>query len=125
MTSPPQTTVPVPPEPPGSPVIVQGPDPNWIIPQVVEAIAIVFVVAAITIAAVKIFGPLIAAWARRLEGRGGDSALRGELEQVRQELAEVDSLRARIGELEERVDFTERLLTNQRSEAQLPRGGQA
>jgi Tfp pilus assembly protein PilO len=112
---------PVPPDP--TQVIVQGPDPNWIIPQVVEAIAIVFVVAAITIAAVKIFGPLIAAWARRLEGRGGESALRGELEQVRHELAEVDSLRARVGELEERVDFTERLLANQRSESQLPREG--
>lgn len=121
MTSPRQTPAPVPPELP-APVVVQGPDPNWIIPQVVEAIAIVFVVAAITIAAVKIFGPLIAAWARRLEGRGGDSTLRGEVEQLRQEVAEVDSLRARVGELEERVDFTERLLANQRPES-LPRGG--
>jgi Tfp pilus assembly protein PilO len=109
---------PAPPAPPELPVIVQGPDPNWIIPQVVEAIAIVFVVAAITIAAVKIFGPLIAAWARRLEGRGGESALRGEIEQLRQEVAEVDGVRARVAELEERVDFAERLLANPRTEVQ-------
>jgi len=115
--------VPVPPAPPTAPVVVAGPDPSFFIPQIVEAIAIAFVTAALTIAAVKIFGPLVAAWARRLEGRGGDSALRGEIEQLRQELGEVDALRARVGELEERVDFTERLLANQRSDAQLPRGG--
>jgi Tfp pilus assembly protein PilO len=117
------TQVPAPPAPPEVPVIVQGPDPNWIIPQVVEAIAIVFVVAAITIAAVKIFGPLIAAWARRLEGRGGDSTLRGEIEQLRQDVAELDGMRARVAELEERVDFAERLLVNPRAEVPSQREG--
>jgi hypothetical protein len=116
---------PAPPAPPELPVIVQGPDPNWIIPQVIEGIAIAVIAIAVTIAAVKIFGPVFAAWARRLEGRGGESLLREEIDQLRQEVGEVDALRARIGELEERVDFTERLLTNQRSEAQLPRGGPA
>jgi len=116
-------TPPVPPDPAPLPVIVSGPDPNFLIPQIIETIGIVVVAIAVTVAAVKIFGPLIAAWARRLEGRGGESSLRGEIEQLRQELGEVDSLRGRIGELEERVDFTERLLANQRSEAQLPRGG--
>jgi Tfp pilus assembly protein PilO len=119
------TQTPAPPAPPEIPVIVGGPDPNFLIPQIIETILIGVVMIGLTYAAVKIFGPLIAAWARRIEGRGGDSALRGELEQVRQELAEVDGLRARVGELEERVDFTERLLANQRSESQLPRGGPA
>jgi Tfp pilus assembly protein PilO len=80
-------------------------------------------VAAITIAAVKIFGPLIAAWARRLEGRGGESTLRGEIEQLRQDVAELDGMRARVAELEERVDFAERLLVNPRAEVPSQREG--
>jgi len=36
---------------------------------------------------------------------------------------EVDQLRERMGELEERLDFTERLLAQQRESAALPPGG--
>jgi len=38
-------------------------------------------------------------------------------------LEEVDVLRERMGELEERLDFTERLLAQQRETAGLPPGG--
>jgi Tfp pilus assembly protein PilO len=114
--------VPAPPAPPEVPVIVQGPDPSWIIPQVIEGIAIAVIAIAVTIAAVKIFGPLFAAWARRLEGRGGES-LRGEIEQLRQDVAELDGMRARVAELEERVDFAERLLVNPRAEVPSQREG--
>jgi hypothetical protein len=38
-------------------------------------------------------------------------------------LAEVDQLRDRLGELEERLDFTERLLAQQRDAPGLPPGG--
>ncbi len=115
---------PAPPAPPQTPApVIVGPDPNFLIPQIIEAIAIGVVAIAITVAAVKIFRPLIAALARRVEGRGGESALQAEVDQLRHEVAEVDNLRARVAELEERVDFTERLLTRQASEVQLPRGG--
>jgi hypothetical protein len=40
-----------------------------------------------------------------------------------QVLEAVDVLRDRVGELEERLDFAERLLAQQRDPAQLPRGG--
>jgi hypothetical protein len=36
---------------------------------------------------------------------------------------EVEDLRRRVGELEERVDFAERLLTEQREAAKLPQPG--
>ena len=36
---------------------------------------------------------------------------------------EIDLLRERMGELEERLDFTERLLAQQRDAAELPPGG--
>ncbi|MBA3554666.1 MAG: hypothetical protein H0W29_07915 [Gemmatimonadales bacterium] len=38
-------------------------------------------------------------------------------------LAEVDSIRREVGELQERVDFTERLLMQQQERAQVARGG--
>jgi hypothetical protein len=52
---------------------------------------------------------------RKIEGSaaGHDSMLAGEVEQ----------LRDRMGELEERLDFAERLLARQREGAELPPGG--
>jgi Tfp pilus assembly protein PilO len=69
------------------------------------------VVAAVTL----VLWPLVRALARRLEGKGGkDPALQRELEQLQQRLAEVDALHSRVAELEERLDFTERLLARSR-----------
>lgn len=61
------------------------------------------------LAAVAIFkGPLGQALATRISGRSPDS----EPAEIAPEIyAELDELRARVGELEERVDFSERLLT--------------
>ena len=51
------------------------------------------------------------ALARRLEGKGAtDAALRAEVEQLQQRLGEVDTLHQRVAELEERLDFAERML---------------
>lgn len=46
---------------------------------------------------------------RRLEGRGG-SALDGELDDLRARVEQLEAERAHLLELEERVDFTERVL---------------
>ena len=68
-------------------------------------------VIAMLIAITIILWPLVRAFARRLEGKGNpDSALHAEVEQLHTRLADMDSLHARLLELEERVDFTERLL---------------
>jgi hypothetical protein len=75
-----------------------------------DAVAIV----ALAIAVVKIFtGPIGAAIADRIRGRAGsaeDPAL----------AAEVDQLRGRLAEVEERLDFAERLLAKVREADQLP-----
>ncbi len=55
------------------------------------------------------------AWARRLEA-GGRPADQGET------AAELQDLRARVAELEERLDFTERVLASQRESPQLGAG---
>lgn len=111
----------VPPVPPTPPPPF---DPNLIFlndggPPVV----LLIVIAALT-AAVIILWPVMRALGRRLEGKGGgDAALRAEVEQMQARLGEVDSLQHRLAELEERVDFTERLLAQAHdSQARVIRG---
>ena len=87
--------------------------------------AIVMIVLAALTAVTLVLWPLARALARRLEGRGGaDAALRSELEQLHDRLAEVDGLQQRVAELEERLDFAERLLARgPAATAPLQRGG--
>jgi Tfp pilus assembly protein PilO len=97
---------PVPPPPPSAQF-----DPNLIFMNEGGPPTIVFIVVAALAATVIILWPLMRAFGRRLEGKGGgDAALRAEVEQLQLRSAEVDSLHHRVAELEERVDFTERLL---------------
>ncbi len=81
--------------------------------------SLLIVIAALA-ATVIILWPLMRAFARRLEGKGNtDPALKADVEQLQAQLGELDTLQARVLELEERVDFAERLLAH---EAQDPRG---
>ncbi|HZN97647.1 MAG TPA: hypothetical protein VFB61_07960 [Gemmatimonadales bacterium] len=98
-----QATPPTPPTLPFDPNLIFQSDGG---PPVV----LLIVIAALT-AAVIILWPLMRAFGRRLEGRGtGDPALRAEIDHLQARLGEVDNLHHRVAELEERVDFTERLL---------------
>ncbi len=111
--------VPVPPVPPVPPI---GPpfDPNLLFMN--DGISPVFVLIPVAafIALTIILWPIMRAFARRMEGKGNtDSALRAEVEQLHTRLAEMDSLQARLVELEERVDFTERLLAQAQQPARL------
>ena len=72
-------------------------------------------------AVVMITYPLVRALARRLEGRAApDSALAADVEELRARVAELELHQGRVHELEERIDFTERLLAQQREQARLP-----
>ena len=108
---------PVPPTPPQVPF-----DPNLIfMNHGGPPIVLLMVIAALT-ATVIILWPIMRAFGRRLEGKGAaDPALRADVEQVHARLAEMDALQARISELEERVDFTERLLAQNREPDRLQR----
>jgi len=78
-----------------------------------DAVAIV----AIVVGLVKILGPVVGAFAERIRRDGhesGDAAL----------AADVDHLRGRLAEVEERLDFAERLLARAREADQLPGGAQ-
>jgi hypothetical protein len=108
---------PVPPTPPQVPF-----DPNLIfMNHGGPPIVLLIVIAALT-ATVIILWPIMRAFGRRLEGKGGgDAALRSEVEQLHTRLGEVDTLQARVAELEERVDFAERLLAQGREPDRLQR----
>jgi Tfp pilus assembly protein PilN len=105
------------PNPPSIPV-----DPNLILTNM-DSPAIVMIFLLVTTACTIVLWPLARALARRLEGRGGHDAvaLRGEVEHLQQRLGEVDQLQIRIADLEERLDFTERMLAQSREPDRLQR----
>ncbi|MEP6571370.1 MAG: hypothetical protein ABJD11_01700 [Gemmatimonadota bacterium] len=86
--------------------------PFWMV--LPPGIALVMVIA-VVVGMTTLLLPLARAFARRLDGRGHeDATLRADLEQMRGRLTEVDSLQLRLAEMEERLDFTERMLAQQR-----------
>jgi hypothetical protein len=100
-----QAIPPVPPTPPHVPF-----DPNLFLMNA-DAPALVMMVVVVMAAFTIVLWPIARALARRLEGRGSvDAALHAEVEQLRHRIGEVDALQVRMAELEERLDFTERLL---------------
>jgi Tfp pilus assembly protein PilO len=54
--------------------------------------------------------PLFRAWARRVEGSGENAELMHEIAELRERVAELESGHGRLQELEERVDFAERMM---------------
>jgi hypothetical protein len=95
----------VPPVPPMPPHFVSNADGPAIVMMTL------LVMTAVTI----VLWPIARALARRLEGRGtADTALRAEMEQLHHRLGEMDLMQGRIAELEERLDFAERLLAQSR-----------
>jgi hypothetical protein len=99
-------------QPPPPPVPPEIPfDPNLFIMNG-GAPAVVMIVFLALLATTVILWPVMRAFARRVEGKGrADAALRAEVEQLQQRLGDVDHLEQRVAELEERLDFAERLLT--------------
>jgi hypothetical protein len=107
---------PVPPTPPSVPF-----DPNLFLMNA-DGPAIVMMVLVVMTAVTIVLWPIMRALARRLEGRGAvDASLRADVEQLRHRLGEVDGLHGRIADLEERLDFTERLLAQSREPDRLQR----
>lgn len=91
--------------------------PGDVAPVVVVTLIIVAVAAVLILR-----GPLGRALARRLEGTTGrDEASTAGIAGISERVAELEQRDARLAELEERLDFAERLLA-QRDAERLPRG---
>jgi Tfp pilus assembly protein PilO len=109
--------VPTPPTPQAPPF-----DPNLIFMNHGGPPMVLLIVIAALTATVIILWPIMRAFARRLEGKaGGDPALRSDVDHLHARLGEMDALQTRVAELEERVDFTERLLAQSREPDRLER----
>ena len=105
---------PIPPAPPGQEVSVTGSLDGWD--------AIVLLLCVIVTIGVLVW-PLIKAVARRIEAGAALSDARAELEAIHERIRRLEEAQPRMAELEERVDFAERLLTRgQESSADVPRG---
>jgi hypothetical protein len=64
-----------------------------------------------------LFGPLGTALGKRIETRGGRTipdSTRADLERLENRVAELDGVEQRLLEIEERLDFAERMLTSGR-----------
>jgi hypothetical protein len=66
-----------------------------------------------------LFGPVGTAIGRRLGGRAGAPPARGELEELQARVEALESGQHRLAEVEERLDFAERLLASQREAERL------
>lgn len=93
--------VPAPPAPPGQQVSVTGSLEGW------DAVALLLVFGAIV---VVILWPLIRAWARRIEQGGVAAETEMELEALRERVRVLEEMQPRMMELEDRVEFAERVL---------------
>jgi hypothetical protein len=72
-----------------------------------------------------LLGPIGSAVARRLGGRPDPGDTSTQIEEIREQVtAEVDDLRNRLVEVEERLDFAERLLARGGQADQIPGGVQ-
>ncbi len=70
-----------------------------------------------------LFGPIGSAVARRIVGRPEPDDAHAEIEEIRARVTdEVDALGNRLAEVEERLDFAERLLAQSEQTNQLPGG---
>ena len=108
----------IPPIPPIPPIPEIQVLPPWMVlpPQVIGLIGIAMVAGA----ALVLF-PIARAIARRLEGRGVSQELLQQVEELRDRVRDLEASQHRVAELEERLDFTERLLSQRRDVEQLPR----
>jgi hypothetical protein len=114
------------PQEPNFPVIIQPPPyipdpPPWVtLPSQVTLLIVLGFFAACTV----ILYPLMRAIGRRLEGKtsGATPALQADIDQLRQRVSEVESMQHRVMELEERVDFSERMLAQRREPERLGGG---
>lgn len=97
-------------------VVDNGPSVGQLMVAILGSIPIIGIIAW---SAVRIFGPIGQAVARRIGGGESGEGMEQRFEALAQEL---DQVKAQLAETHERLDFTERLLSQNRSSEQLPKG---
>jgi hypothetical protein len=90
--------------------------------DLVKVAVVLFMVIGVPMLSIFVLPPIAKAFARRLEGRYGrqDGESAAELADLQTRVGEIDNLQTRMAELEERLEFAERLLATRREADQLP-----
>lgn len=111
---------------PTPPAIPQAPSPGpelFLDPRLQETILFGLLIVAVSVVAIFVLRPFFRAIAHRIEGKAVPQDLRAEIEQLREQVGEVEPLRQRLHEIEDRLEFAERLLAQKRDQELLGRGG--
>jgi len=103
---------PMPPEMPSSEMIVSG---------TLHDMAVVVLLLGAGLMFAALIWPLIKAIARRIEGGAAGAEVQAELEGLRERVRQLEEMQPRMLELEERVDFTERIVAQGREPDRLQR----
>ena len=103
---------PLPPLPPGSDMSVTGS---------LEGIAAVVLLLGAGLIIAAVIWPLIRAFARRIEGGAPSPQMQAELDGLRERVRQLEEMPPRMAELEERVDFTERIVAQGREPDRIQR----
>jgi hypothetical protein len=74
----------------------------------------------VVVASAVLLRPVMRAWARRIGGDAANPALADEVAELRERMAELEGSGTRLQELEERVDFAERMLAKRDEAERLP-----
>jgi hypothetical protein len=103
---------PIPPQAPGSEMSISG--------SLEDMAAVVFLLGVGLILAGLIW-PLIKAFAKRIEAGAAGAEVQAELDGLRERVRHLEEMQPRMLELEERVDFTERIVAKGREPDRLQR----
>jgi len=102
--------VPIPPLPPGSEMSMS-----------LGGVGAVVLLLGIGLILAGLLAPLIRAFARRIEGAAASAEIQAEVEALRERVRLLEEMPPRMAELEERVDFTERIVAQGREPDRLQR----
>jgi uncharacterized protein Yka (UPF0111/DUF47 family) len=104
---------PVPPvPPPGSELSIGGS---------LEGIAAIVLLLGASLIMAALIWPLVRAFAKRIEGTAPTAEMQTELDSLRERVRQLEEIAPRMSELEERVDFTERIVAQGREPDRLQR----
>jgi hypothetical protein len=106
---------PVPPLPP------QLPSTEMVVSGTLHDMAVVVLLLGAGLMFAALIWPLIKAIARRIEGGAAGADVQAELEGLRERVRQLEEMQPRMLELEERVDFTERIVAQGREADRLQR----
>ncbi|HEX2265976.1 MAG TPA: hypothetical protein VHH14_06815 [Solirubrobacterales bacterium] len=108
-------------EPPVPPLPPQAPGSELSVSGSLEDMAAVVLLLGVGLILATLVWPLIKAIARRIEGRAANAEVQAELEGLRERVRQLEEMQPRMLELEERVDFTERIVAKGREPDRLQR----